>query len=183
MRARFEDFDNSIDGLAAAIHRSCVEAGWWDNMNRCIYQTLQLVVTEMAEATEGERKDLMDDHLPHRKMGEVELADAMIRLLDMAGRYGWHYHAQLVRDKRVDTVKSIAGKHLAVVNRVTDMMLAYEQTLNLSFSYSLAINNILRIATLQGYDVMGALFEKWEYNQHRADHKPENRAKAGGKKF
>lgn len=60
-------------------------------MNRCIYQTLQLVVTEIAEATEGERKNLMDDHLPHRKMGEVELADALIRLLDMAGRYGWEY--------------------------------------------------------------------------------------------
>lgn len=179
----FDDFNNSFDELAAAIHRSCVDAGWWDDMNRCIYQTLQLVVTEMAEATEGERKGLMDDHLPHRKMGEVELADALIRLLDMAGRYGWRHLPGLLHDKRVDMVNSIAGKHLAVVTRVADMVHAYEQTLNVAFSYTLAINNIMRIGELMGYDIMGALFEKWEYNKHRADHKPENRAKVGGKKF
>jgi hypothetical protein len=36
---------------------------------------------------EGDRKDLMDDKLPHRKMREVELADAVIRIFDMAGAY------------------------------------------------------------------------------------------------
>ena len=36
-----------------------------------------LIVSEIAEAMEGERKDLMDDKLPHRKMAEVELADAL----------------------------------------------------------------------------------------------------------
>jgi len=34
---------------------------------------------------EGDRKGLMDDHLPHRSMIEVELADAIIRILDLAG--------------------------------------------------------------------------------------------------
>ena len=80
-----------INKLAKKIFDHNVEAGWWDNMDRCLFQTLQLVSTELAEATEGERKDLMDDKLPHRKMGEVELADAMIRLLDLAGRYDWKY--------------------------------------------------------------------------------------------
>ncbi|XUM19805.1 hypothetical protein ACRAVF_19255 [Bradyrhizobium oligotrophicum S58] len=37
-----------------------------------------LIVSEIAEAMEGERKSLMDDHLPHRKMVEVELADTLI---------------------------------------------------------------------------------------------------------
>ena len=36
---------------------------------------------------EGARKNRMDDHLPHRKALEVELADAMIRILDLAGAY------------------------------------------------------------------------------------------------
>ena len=49
---------------------------------------LMLIVTEIAEAKEGHRKDLMDNHLPHRKMIEVELADAMIRIGDLAGRLG-----------------------------------------------------------------------------------------------
>jgi hypothetical protein len=34
---------------------------------------------------EGERKNLMDDHLPHRRSAEVELADALIRIFDYAG--------------------------------------------------------------------------------------------------
>lgn len=32
-------------------------------------------------------------------------------------------------------------------------------------------------------DLAGALFEKLEYNHHRADHKIENRKLAGGKKY
>jgi NTP pyrophosphatase (non-canonical NTP hydrolase) len=48
-----------------------------------------LIVTELAEAFEGERKNLMDDKLPLRKAPEVELADALIRIFDYAGEY--HY--------------------------------------------------------------------------------------------
>lgn len=49
-----------------------------------------LVVSEVAEAMEGERKNLMDDHIPHRKMAEVELADALIRIFDYAGGFGYN---------------------------------------------------------------------------------------------
>lgn len=48
-----------------------------------------LVVSEVAEAMEGERKNLMDDHIPHRKMAEVELSDALIRIFDYAGGFGY----------------------------------------------------------------------------------------------
>ena len=51
-------------------------------------QQLMLMVSEISEAMEGERKGLMDDHLPHRKAAEVELADLLIRLLDYAGGWG-----------------------------------------------------------------------------------------------
>ena len=59
----------NINNLAQDIYKQNVQVGWWDDPNRCLYQTLQLVSTEIADATEGERKNLMDDHLPHRKMG------------------------------------------------------------------------------------------------------------------
>ena len=53
----------------------------------CFSQKLMLVVSELAEAMEGDRKNLMDDKLPHRPMREVELADAIIRIFDLAGAY------------------------------------------------------------------------------------------------
>ena len=71
-----------------------VQAKWWYDiesgaaLRRNIGEMLMLTVTELAEACEGHRKDLMDDHLPHRKMFEVELADAVIRIFDIAGGLG-----------------------------------------------------------------------------------------------
>jgi hypothetical protein len=81
----------SINNIRDACHDLASEAGWWQGI-LCpivpvaeINTKLLLIVTEIAEATEGVRKDLMDDKLPHRKMVEVELADALIRILDLAG--------------------------------------------------------------------------------------------------
>ena len=53
----------------------------------CFSQKLMLTVSELSEAMEGDRKGLMDDKLPHRPMREVELADAVIRIFDLAGAY------------------------------------------------------------------------------------------------
>ena len=44
-----------------------------------------LIISEVIEAMEGIRKNLMDDHLPHRSMEEVEMADVFIRLMDYCG--------------------------------------------------------------------------------------------------
>lgn len=51
-------------------------------------QKLCLIHSEISEALEGDRKGLMDDHLPRRKSIEVELADAAIRIFDLAGALG-----------------------------------------------------------------------------------------------
>lgn len=45
---------------------------------------MALVHSEVSEAVEGQRKGLMDSHLPHRSAEEVEIADTIIRLLDIA---------------------------------------------------------------------------------------------------
>lgn len=91
--------DLSLESLIQSIHQQNVEAGWWTNIEtgeslvsqnaekpkRNIPEMLMLIVTEISEAMEGHRKNLMDDKLPHRTMLEVELADAVIRICDMAG--------------------------------------------------------------------------------------------------
>jgi len=177
---------DEINHQAAAVYAENVERGWWDDMNRCIFQTLQLVSTEIAEATEGERKDLMDDHLPDRKMGEVELADALIRLLDLAGRYGWKYVDKSKLDV-AEEIPTVAGKHL-IANWALCLLLEcvlvgdYESD-KLHRPYSRLVNTLFYIAEWKGYDIQGAVLEKLEYNRTRKDHSREARAQAGGKKF
>jgi hypothetical protein len=114
-----------VNDIVKACHGLAKEAGWWDGLlppqRGTVAEKLLLIHSEVSEATEGYRKDQMDDKLPHRKMVEVELADALIRICDLAGA--------------------------------------------------------------MGMDLGAAVAEKLAYNVHRQDHKPENRAKDGGKKF
>lgn len=46
-----------------------------------------LVVSELAEAVEADRKSLPDSHIPTRPGRDVELADALVRILHLAGKY------------------------------------------------------------------------------------------------
>ncbi len=82
------------DGVNDLVNQSygrAVNAGWYTDLKtgglkeRNIGEALALVHSEISEALEGHRKGLMDDHLPHRPMVEVELADALIRIGDLAG--------------------------------------------------------------------------------------------------
>lgn len=94
------DIETVFDGLqssTALCHGLAAKSGWWTDKATGERQTLEqvnvaeklcLIHSEVSEAMEGHRRNLMDDKLPHRKMIEVELADALIRIHDLAGFLG-----------------------------------------------------------------------------------------------
>lgn len=87
-------FQLSLNTASEQIHSAQVKAGWYKDpvtrrkIDRNVMEMLMLITTEVAEAAEGYRKNLMDDKLPHRSMLEVELADVLIRVFDLAGYKG-----------------------------------------------------------------------------------------------
>lgn len=98
---------NEVNNLVDVCHEASTSAGWWTHIKTgldlkevinnpkdsleellagaLVSQKLCLTHSEVSEAMEGHRKGLMDDKLPHRAMIEVELADAIIRIADLAG--------------------------------------------------------------------------------------------------
>lgn len=98
----YVNFARAGDDLAFLCHKASVDAGWWHDLKSgvdyvaevrsnsrlgkaLVAEKLCLTHSEISEAMEGHRKGLQDDKLPHRPMIEVELADAMIRIADLAG--------------------------------------------------------------------------------------------------
>lgn len=105
----------SINDLVNYFHTKSTSAGWWHDMetgedlrkNPYVVATkLMLCVSELSEAMEGLRKGLMDDKLPHRKMAEVELGDALIRICDLAGALGYDLGGATVEKDAFNSVRA-----------------------------------------------------------------------------
>lgn len=82
----------NLNEYASIVHQA--NAKWWVDLatgaklDRNKGEQIALIHSELSECLEGVRKGLMDDHLPHRTMEEVELADTLIRIFDYAGGHG-----------------------------------------------------------------------------------------------
>jgi len=84
-----------INKLRDLCYGESFKAGWHTSLEtgelieRNKAEMICLMHSELSEAMEGERKGLMDDHLPNRPMAEVEMADTIIRIMDYCGRWGY----------------------------------------------------------------------------------------------
>jgi NTP pyrophosphatase (non-canonical NTP hydrolase) len=102
---------NAINELSQEIHQANIDAGWWtsldtgEKLERNVGELLCLVHSEVSEAMEGYRKGLMDDKLPHRKMFEVELADTLIRIFDLAGAHNLDLGGAIAEKREFNKVR------------------------------------------------------------------------------
>ena len=82
----------NLNDYATECHEANIK--WWQDprtsqpITRNFGELIALCHSELSEALEGNRKNLQDDKLPHRRMDEVELADCLIRIFDLAGARG-----------------------------------------------------------------------------------------------
>lgn len=171
----------SINELAQYVHKCNIK--WWQHpitkepIARDPDELLMLVITELAEACEGERKNLMDDKLPHRRMAEVEMADAYIRVLDFAA--GFKTGIDDFADQEFDPETCKGADLLSICYWIS----RYHETTDEQENIANILSYIRGYCNKYKYDLLGAVQEKLAYNATRIDHTHEARLQAGGKRW
>ena len=122
-----EKIITGIDELVDTCYQNSKEGGWWTDLKtgepleRNQGEMIALMHSELSEALEGIRKDKMDDHLPHRKNVEVELADTVIRIADFCGGFDLDLAGAIIEkldynkkraDHKIENRKKEGGKKI-----------------------------------------------------------------------
>ena len=89
-------FKHYFKTMSENIHDNAAIHGWWDE-SREDGTLIALIMSEAAEALEALRKgNGPDEHCPQFSGAEVELADVVIRIMDMAEARGWDVAGAIV---------------------------------------------------------------------------------------
>lgn len=104
MKLDTETIKTAGQDLTYFCHGQAKANGWWTDMTtgqdmtstgypkiqpiKNVGELIALAHSELSEALEAHRKLQMDDKLPNRNGLEVELADCVIRIFDVAGGLG-----------------------------------------------------------------------------------------------
>lgn len=166
-----------INELSKEIYETCVEKGFWDKPD--IPQKLLLVITELAEAVEADRKSnyTKDRHCYGAKLSivlfernvkdkfEDELADALIRIMDIA--YHTKTDLRLYYRNRPDLTRDLSKDLMLVIGQIYESFKLIGDTAGFSLHITNAFNLLLEIAEQKGIDIEWHIKAKMEYNKGR----------------
>lgn len=106
---------NSMNDLAHEIHIIAEQHGWWEPPHREFGELIMLCVCELSEAVEEFRDHRGVNEIYYRESDgkpegiPMELADTIIRILDLCGHYG--INIEEVIKVKVEFNKSRPYKH------------------------------------------------------------------------
>jgi hypothetical protein len=104
-------YQGIIDAMTLA-YETARNAGWYIDLEtgqpkeRNFGEVIALMHSELSEALEAHRKNLMDDKLPTRNGMEVEFADCIIRILDTCGALNLDIAGAFIEKNRYNQVRS-----------------------------------------------------------------------------
>ena len=193
----------NLKDLAKTVHAANIK--WWQDVEtgqpikRNKGELLALIHSEISEAYDGDQSGLLDDKLPHRKMPEVEMTDAAIRILDYAAGFNHDiYQAglkyglsefidldHLIKCANVGCLPATVGYSdiHSQISKVLELERKSKPSIEVAESLVFLLLLIFLVALELEYEMQDTFDEKMEYNRTREDHKHEARRIAGGKQF
>lgn len=176
-----EEFINAFKGIQKDVHNTAKQKGWWDN-ERNNGEAIALMHSELSEAFEGWEE--LDDKVPDFTALEAELADCIIRIMDMAEARSWNVanslQEELIFLQFSDVIsldRMILHVHLGLSNALEAMRKPKEnEAKEIAKGLADAVAAIMVIQNDFNYKVSDALCAKVEMNKTRE-------RMHGGKKF
>jgi NTP pyrophosphatase (non-canonical NTP hydrolase) len=89
VRSAMDNFEREWKKKQVAVHQSAVDHGFWDEDRRNILEKIALIHSELSEFVEcyrSEDRTKQDEHCPGYYNVSIELADVVIRTMDLAER-------------------------------------------------------------------------------------------------